>query len=324
MIDYQNFFNLLPEGALTRRKNDIKDSLNERLKNRSFGDLNNWQQAIDNLPKPETLSNIHYQINQNTITVSCSETIDTERLKEILMQLHPWRKGPFSLFETFINTEWRSDWKWQRIVPHISNLKNRIVLDVGCGSGYHAWRMRGAGAQFVLGIDPSPKFLFQFEVFKRYIKDEPVHLLPLTSKDLPAQLQCFDTVFSMGVLYHRKSPFDHLEELKGALKKGGELVLETLVVDGNENTILIPGERYAQMRNVWFIPSTKALEHWLNRLGFENIRTVNIDQTRLEEQRSTDWMTFDSLADFLDPEDISKSIEGHPAPKRAIIIANRA
>lgn len=64
----------------------------------------------------------------------------------------------------------------------------------------------------------------------------------------------------MGVLYHRRSPLEHLWQLKDQLVQDGELVLETLVVEGDENTVLVPGDRYAQMRNVYFIPSALALK----------------------------------------------------------------
>nr|WP_169730591.1 DUF1698 domain-containing protein [Carnimonas nigrificans] len=42
-----------------------------------------------------------------------------------------------------------------------------------------------------------------------------------------------------------------------------------------------------------------------------------------DEQRSTEWMTFQSLKDFLDPEDQHKTIEGYPAPRRALLVATR-
>ncbi|MBR9800034.1 MAG: DUF1698 domain-containing protein, partial [Gammaproteobacteria bacterium] len=42
------------------------------------------------------------------------------------------------------------------------------------------------------------------------------------------------------------------------------------------------------------------------------------------EQRATDWMTYHSLSDFLDPADPSLTREGHPAPRRAVLIATRA
>jgi tRNA (mo5U34)-methyltransferase len=240
-----------------------------------------------------------------------------------LMGLHPWRKGPFAIGDVFIDTEWHSDWKWNRVAKHLRPLQGKTVLDVGCGSGYHCWRMAGAGAELVVGVDPSQKFLYQFQALKKYLGAQPVHLLPLRGEDLPKNLSGFDTVFSMGVLYHRKSPFDHLEELKAALRPGGELVLETLVIDGDENDILVPGERYSQMRNVWFIPSAKALSHWLERCGFVDVVVADINQTSIEEQRATDWMTFHSLENFLDPNDNNKTVEGYPAPKRATLIARK-
>jgi tRNA (mo5U34)-methyltransferase len=148
----------------------------------------------------------------------------------------PWRKGPYSLYGVNIDTEWRSDWKWERVLPHLSDLTGRTILDVGCGSGYHMWRMIGAGAHLAVGIDPTQLFLCQFEAVRKLLgNDQRAHLLPLGIEQLPA-LNAFDTVFSMGVLYHRRSPLDHLWQLKDQLVDGGELVLETLVVEGDENS----------------------------------------------------------------------------------------
>jgi len=206
------------------------------------------------------------------------------------------------------------------VLPHLAPLNHRTVLDVGCGSGYHLWRMRGAGAEFVVGIDPSQLFYSQFSAIKHFNPDPSVHLLPIGIDDMP-KLQAFDTVFSMGVLYHRKSPIDFLQQLKNQLRPGGQLVLETLVVEGDETTVLVPGERYAKMRNVWFIPSTAALLGWLARVGFQEAEVVDLNHTTLEEQRKTAWMENESLVDFLDANDHSKTIEGYPAPLRAVIIA---
>ncbi|MFO7647899.1 DUF1698 domain-containing protein, partial [Halomonas campaniensis] len=57
--------------------------------------------------------------------------------------------------------------------------------------------------------------------------------------------------------------------------------------------------------------------------GFENVRVVDEAVTRTEEQRATEWMTFQSLADFLDPEDPTRTREGYPAPRRAVVMANK-
>jgi tRNA (mo5U34)-methyltransferase len=243
-------------------------------------------------------------------------------LLQLLQRLKPWRKGPLNLFGIEIETEWRSDWKWDRIRPHISPLADRRVLDVGCGNGYYLWRMRGEGAACVIGIDPMVIFLAQFLCCQHFIQDPAVHVLPLGVDDLPS-LPLFDTVFSLGVLYHRRSPIDFLTQLHSQLRPGGELVLETLVVEGNEQTVLVPQDRYAQMRNVWFIPSVAALQRWLERVGFTEIALVNLNTTSLDEQRRTAWMEWESLADFLDPNDRSKTVEGYPAPLRAVLVAQK-
>lgn len=323
MIDFEPFFSHIAHTPLAPFADQFRQVIANRSENRSYGDLDEWKTVLAELPQ---VTGITALLDCDTVTLETSRPFscnESHQLRETLMKLHPWRKGPFNLFDIVIDTEWRSDWKWQRLAPHISPLAGRTVLDVGCGSGYHCWRMRGAGAALVLGIDPSPKFVLQFSVLKHYLPHEPVFLLPLLCEDLPEKISGFDTVFSMGVLYHRRSPLDHLEELKNALRPGGELVLETLIVEGDAQTVLVPQDRYAQMRNVWFIPSIAMLERWLLRAGFTRIRTVDINQTSVEEQRATGWMKFQSLSDFLDPTDRNRTIEGYPAPKRAILIAEK-
>ncbi len=320
MLDYPRFIDHIQATPFQAFAQAFEQAANYRLEQRNFGEQDQWNKALQALPAVDLAQAL---LDQDTVTLSAKQPLSTDQMDTLirgLKELHPWRKGPFSFFEQVINTEWRSDWKWQRIAPHISDLKDRTVLDVGCGSGYHCWRMRGAGAKLVVGIEPMLKYLYQFQCMKHYLADEPVFVLPLTCEDMPAT-RLFDTVFSMGVLYHRKSPFEHLEELKQSLRPGGELILETLVVEGDVNTVLVPGKRYAAMPNVWFLPSVLMLEHWLKRLGFKNVRTVDINQTSIDEQHSTDWMTFHSLEDFLDPDDHNKTREGYPAPRRATLIA---
>ncbi len=283
------------------------------------GDLPRWRRAVDALPniQPEAVE----LRDAFRLDADCDEATRATT-RDALFGLSPWRKGPFDVFGVHVDTEWRSDWKWERVSPHL-NLTGKRILDVGCGNGYYMWRMLGAGADSVVGIDPNWLFFCQFHAMKRYLAEHPVWHLPMALEELPAKLEGFDTVFSMGVLYHRRSPIDHLLELKDCLLKGGELVLETLVVEGNEHTALVPEDRYAQMRNVWFLPSVAALECWLRRAGFIDVRCVDISVTSVEEQRSTDWMRYQSLPDFLDPDDHSKTIEGLPAPMRAVLVARK-
>ncbi|MDO6684772.1 MULTISPECIES: tRNA 5-methoxyuridine(34)/uridine 5-oxyacetic acid(34) synthase CmoB [unclassified Agarivorans] len=320
MIDFSDFYQLIAKNRLKHWLYTLPAQLGDWQKEHAHGDFPRWQRVLNKLPQQTTK---HIELKDNVSIGKAEDMPEGERKKveSLLRHLHPWRKGPFDIYGIQIDTEWRSDWKWERLRKHISPLKHRYVLDVGCGSGYHMWRMLGDDAEFVVGIDPSTLFLMQFEAIRNFANnDQRVHLLPLGIQELP-KLRAFDTVFSMGVLYHRRSPMDHLIQLKEQLHKGGELVLETLVVDGDENQVLVPAGRYGKMPNVWFLPSTAALKLWLEKVGFIDVRVVDVDLTSTEEQRSTSWMTHESLNDYLDPNDKSQTVEGLPAPKRAVLIA---
>lgn len=321
MIDYSELFKALENSEAETWLNTLSQSIDLAFNSPRHGELDKWFAMLDNLPeiKPSSTElNTKVRIGEKS---DCDQ-ITLEQLEQHLRLLMPWRKGPFSLFGLDINTEWHSDWKWDRVQPHIASLKGKQVLDIGCGNGYYALRSYGQGADLVIGVDPGQKYIMQFYALKKYLGNIPVHLLPLGIEDIPPALKAFDTVFSMGVLYHRRSPLDHLMELRECLKPGGELVLETLVIEGDVNSVLLPEDRYQQMRNVWFLPSCDALVLWLERCGFKNVRVVDVSKTSIEEQRATDWMTFDSLEKFLDPNDSSKTIEGYPGPMRAVILAN--
>jgi tRNA (mo5U34)-methyltransferase len=283
------------------------------------GDWPKWRDVLRRLPVIEPA---RVDLNADAVRVegACGGE-DRARVEGLLRELHPWRKGPYAIHGVHIDTEWRSDLKWRRLAAHIQPLAGRTVLDVGCGNGYHVWRMLGADARRVIGIDPTLLSVVQFLAVKHFAGNYPVYVLPVGIDDVPPNLRAFETVFSMGVLYHRRSPLDHLLELKGCLRSGGELVLETLVIDGEGGQVLVPEDRYAQMRNIWFIPSCPTLAGWLKRCGYRNIRLIDVTRTTPEEQRSTDWMRFQSLPDFLDPANPDLTVEGLPAPRRAIFLA---
>lgn len=321
MIDYQPLYQRLAEAGAARWAELLPQQLHSAFDASAHGDLPRWLQTVADLPE---VTPSHCDLTQDRVTIGTAHDMQEdarEQLLTLLKSLHPWRKGPYELFGIRIDSEWRSDWKWRRLQAHIAPLRNRLVLDVGCGNGYYAWRMLGNGAEMVVGIDPTLLSVMQFHAVRKLYGPAPLYVLPLGIEDVPYGLRAFGTVFSMGVLYHRRSPLDHLLELRDCLAPHGELVLETLVIDGRLGEVLVPEDRYAKMRNVWFIPSCATLLSWLKRCGFKNVRLVDVSKTTFEEQRSTDWMRFQSLADFLDPNDPRLTVEGLPAPTRALFIA---
>lgn len=321
MIDYSELYKTLENTDAKKWLDTLAQSVDHAFNSPRHGELDKWLSMLDNLPDVKSSSielKTEVCIGQES---DCDQNI-RDKLEQNLRLLMPWRKGPLSILGLDINTEWHSDWKWDRVQPYIKSLKGRHVLDIGCGNGYYALRSYGQGADLVIGIDPGQKYIMQFYALKKYIGNIPVHLLPLGIEDIPTSLKAFDTVFSMGILYHRRSPLEHLFELRECLKPGGELVLETMVIEGDVNSVLLPKDRYQQMRNVWFLPSCDALVLWMQRCGFENVRVVDVSKTSINEQRATDWMTFDSLDNFLDPNDSTKTVEGYPGPMRAVVLAD--
>ncbi len=279
---------------------ELMPLLEQRMSVANHGDFERWQNIVTGLPK---LAN------------------DPTSLKDSLLELSPWRKGPFNVGGVAIDSEWRSDLKWARIESAISSLDGRNVFDVGCGNGYYALQMRNAGASRVIGVDPTLLYVMQFLAVNMFVKDSAVHILPLRLEETPSADNAFDTTFSMGVLYHQRSPIDHLRRLKTTLRSGGQLVLETLFIPGEGSYACTPTERYARMRNVWLLPTIAELTTWMRRTGYRDIEIVDQSVTTTDEQRSTEWMTFESLREALDPDDPSKTVEGWPAPRRVIVTA---
>lgn len=320
--DRQALYESLQQRGLQQWVPELKKQCEADFAEDAHGMMPKWNQAWNDLPAADSARLIcdgGVAVRSNALPAA------DPVVREALMTMHPWRKGPFHFLGWDIDTEWRSDWKWNRLAKHV-DFKNRWVLDVGCGNGYYGWRMMEAGAGLVLGCDPFSLYLMQFEVFRKYAGDQRHYVVPLMDTEVPESTQAFDISLSMGVLYHRTSPIDHLKTMWGTLRPNGTLVLETLILeDPTEQAfdVLVPEDRYAQMKNVWFIPTVTMLKRWLHRCRFKDVEVLDVSRTTVQEQRSTDWMTFQSLPDFLDPADHNKTIEGYQAPSRVLIKARR-
>jgi tRNA (mo5U34)-methyltransferase len=302
---------------------EIEARIRQRLD--AHGDYLRWRTAVDSLPDVDITES---SLGDCVSVRGTIHQVEHSALMGALTGLHPWRKGPFELFDVRIESEWRSDWKWQRVAPGLGCVTGQTVLDVGCGNGYFGWRALEAGAKEVVGVDPSVLFLMQHEALCHYfdrLGPRRNHLLAIPFEELP--LAPFDLVMSMGVVYHRKHPQAHVARLRDFTRPGGRVLLESLVVHGNQ--CLYParesrtGGRYARMRNVHVVPTVEQMVGWLTDAGFHDVEIVDVSATTSEEQRTTEWMRFESLAEALDPADPTQTVEGFPAPIRAALIAHR-
>lgn len=278
-------------------------------------------QALDKLPevKPSSID-----ADRDCIRIGRSTDLsDNQRasLYEALVDLKPWRKGPFEVFGIGLDSEWDSAIKWNRLADQLGPVAGKRVLDIGASCGYYMFRLASRRPALIVGIEPYLNFYFQFLALARYLDFPCIHNLPLKLEEMPAMRRCFDTVLCMGILYHRRSPLDTLLQIHQMMVPGGQLVLETLILEGDGDVALFPQKRYAKMNNIFFIPTVNCLAHWMTRCGFDAIQCVDISRTTLNEQRKTQWVDSESLSDFLDPENPDKTVEGYPAPVRAMVIA---
>ncbi len=242
-------------------------------------------------------------------------------IEETAKKLIPWRKGPFNLFGLEIDSEWQSNIKYNLIRPYF-NLKDKVVADIGCNNGYYMFRMLEDKPKRLIGFDPSALTLHQFEFINHFVKSDIIYEM-LGVEHLEYYNHKFDFIFMLGVLYHRPDPVGTLKSLARGLNSKGEILIDTFMIDGEEEICLTPNKRYSKIPNIYFIPTIKALKNWLSRAGFEEIKVLAITTTTKEEQRKTKWSFDQSLEDFLDEADPSKTVEGYPAPKRVYIKARK-
>ncbi len=233
--------------------------------------------------------------------------------------MKPWRKGPFRISKTVIDSEWQSFIKYNLLEPHF-DLKNKVVGDIGCNNAYYLFRMQSQYPKKLVGFDPSAITYSQFQFIDHFVQSDIVYEL-LGVEHVEFYEHKFDLLFCLGVLYHRSDPVSTLKSLYRGLNKGGELILDTFMIDGEDEICLTPRDRYSKIPNIYFIPTVNALKNWCRRAGFGSVEVLEIKKTELHEQRKTAWIDSQSLDDFLDPEDDTRTIEGYPAPKRVYIKA---
>ena len=245
------------------------------------------------------------------------------QVRNLLKNFMPWRKGPFSIFDIKIDAEWQSWRKWNRLVPALPDLHDKVIADIGCNNGYYMFRMAAHQPRFVLGFEPYVHHYYTFSALNGFAGQENLCIDLLGIEHLPLFPESFDVIFCLCILYHRPSPIDALRDLYTALKPGGCLLIESQAIPGDKPIALFPEKTYAKVPGTWFVPTGACLKNWLARAGFTNIQGFCSHPMTSQEQRQTDWMVFESYQDFIDKNDPKRTIEGYPAPWRIFFKAGK-
>ncbi len=296
---------------------DLNTLREERKKWLTWKNIAPYQEAIKAL---KTYEDVEVTLGDKVeVQIKDLSPEDAQQIKETALLMKPWRKGPFQINELFIDSEWQSQIKYNLLEPYF-DLKNKIVGDIGCNNGYYLFRMLSQKPQKLIGFDPSAIYYSQFQFINHFIQSDIVYEL-LGVEHVEFYEHKFDILFCLGVLYHRSDPVAMLKSLYKGLNKGGELILDTFMIDGEADMCLTPKDRYSKIPNIYFVPTVNALKNWCHRAGFESVEVLETMKTEPHEQRKTEWIDTQSLEDFLDPHDDSKTVEGYPAPKRVYIKA---
>ena len=291
----------------------------------SLKSISSYVECVNNIAKV-CIPAKHKNYTSSAVQIGDSNELTQKQkqdLDQALREFTPWRKGPFSIFGTYIDSEWQSNLKWDRIEPLLDNLSGQVVCDLGCGNGYYMFRLLSKNPRYVFGIDPTYKFKLCFELLQCYAQEDRLSFALLGYQDLTLLPNCFDVVLCMGIIYHHPDPLHILEMCRFALKPGGLLIVETLGNTYEESLALYPSGRYARMKNVYFIPSVTCLQNWLVRAKFEYVKKINVTTMGSQEQRRTEWADVPSFADFLDPQNPELTEEGYKIPQRVIFSARK-
>lgn len=256
-------------------------------------------------------------------TAADLEPDDHHRVEQVLRGLMPWRKGPFSIFGIDIDAEWRSERKWNRIVPELPDLSGKVIADIGSNNGYYMFRMADYQPEFVLGFEPYVQHYYTFKALNTFAEQTRLQTELLGIEHLNLFPECFDVIFCLGILYHRPSPLEALRDLRSALKPGGVLIIESQAIPGTEPVALFPEQTYAKVPGTWFVPTAACLHNWMTRTGFHAVQLFCDHAMNSAEQRRTAWMTFESYEDFIDKHNPAFTIEGYPAPRRVFFKATK-
>jgi len=291
---------------------DLNALREERAKWMTWKNIKPLREALSSLPEVDATLSLG-----DTVALKTDAAVDLQQIETVARMMMPWRKGPFDLFGLFIDTEWQSFMKYNLLRPHF-NLANKRVADIGCNNGYYLFRMQEDKPAALVGFDPSALYKTQFDFINHFARTDIKYEL-LGVEHLPEYEEKFDTIFCLGVLYHRSDPVAMLKQLHKGLENEGEVYLDTFMIDGDEEMALCPKGSYSKIPNIYFVPTIPALRNWCLRAGFSEFEVLETSVTSAEEQRKTEWIEGQSLEDFLDPEDPSKTVEGYSAPKRVYV-----
>ncbi|WP_306350377.1 class I SAM-dependent methyltransferase [Flavobacterium sp. '19STA2R22 D10 B1'] len=152
--------------------------------------------------------------------------------------------------------------EWHILQKMLPDFKNKRVLDLGCGFGWHCQYAAEQGAASVVGIDISERMLAEARK-KNNFSNVEYKLIPIEDIDCPAE--SFDIVISSLAFHYLESFNSICQKVNHCLAQGGSFVFSV------EHPVFT-----AQGKQDWHYDETGKPLHWPVDHYFESgIRTAN-------------------------------------------------
>ncbi|MFH1598267.1 MAG: class I SAM-dependent methyltransferase [Patescibacteria group bacterium] len=110
-------------------------------------------------------------------------------------------------------------------------VKNKVVLDIACGTGYGSHHLLEKGASQVVGLDISQEAI---EYARRKYQNDKLEFIQRDVMDIPSPNDYFDVVVSFETIEHIQNQEGFLKEAKRVLKKDGLLIISS------PNALVVP------------------------------------------------------------------------------------
>lgn len=213
-------------------------------------------------------------------------------LAEVLSLFCPWRLGPWRICGHYIDSQWRGEMKWNRIIeryPHLleGDLKGKCVADVGAHNGYYMYRLSFSRAKWVVGFEPVAKHYCAYHIIQNLVRVPNLYLEPFGYQGLKFYPRYFDVIFCMGVLYHHTDPVGILRMIHASLCTGGYLILDTQGISGDRSVAFMPRKFYKGRKGYWWLPTLSCLLNMIQRAGFQKNEVFYQGILTEKEQRSS-------------------------------------
>ena len=160
--------------------------------------------------------------------------------------IHVMMPERYSRFQAWVHDTWIADraLKLHDYFLEVGNLlsilaekRSRTLLDVGCGGGQAAIRMKEKYPYLRLtGIDTSEAMIAS-AINRARIKDCEINFEIADAEAIPFQDSSFEVVYSFGSVKHWSNPLKGIGECWRVLKPGGELVIADATSDATREEV---------------------------------------------------------------------------------------